>query len=109
MTESPSFTHVELARYAAHPDVESTCAWVTLWPLERTMYDYRTRARDLVLRMIEAKIDGTKAIFVGDPFDPTRGLLNEDGTPNDLFLPWCITSKMIGGAEYLGSLQLPIV
>lgn len=107
MTESPSFTSVELERYAAHVDSKGAEQWVTLWPLPQTMYDYEIRAQDLVLRMVAAKVDGMKAIFAGNPFDTSRGLLNADGTPNDVFLPWCVTSKFIGGAKYLGSIELP--
>jgi hypothetical protein len=106
MTESPSFTSRELATYAQSADT-GTVNWVTLWPLPHDKYDYQTRAQDLVLRMIQAKIDGVRAIFAANPFDPVRGLLNADGTPGELLLPWCVTAKMLGGTEYLGSLQLP--
>jgi hypothetical protein len=57
--------------------------------------------------MVQAKIDGMKVIFAGNPFHDSRGLLQRDGTPRDVLLPWCITSQMIGGANYLGSLRLP--
>jgi hypothetical protein len=107
MTESPAFTSDELQRYASHVDTHGAQEWVTLSPLPRSKYDYEDRARDLILRMIAAKIDGMKAIFASNPFDESRGLLNKDGTPNDMFLPWCITSKLISGAEYLGSIELP--
>ncbi len=107
MSESPSFTSGELARYAETTQQAPGKTWVTLTPLPRHSYDNSTRAQDLVRRMVQAKIDGVSAIFADDPFDDTCGLLNEGGTPNELFLPWCITAKLIGGAEYLGSLQLP--
>lgn len=107
MTESPSFTHNELATHVTHPDTKDAPHWVTLRPLPRSEYDIQTRARDLILRMTEAKINDTEAIFLHNPCDQSRGLLHEDGTPGELFLPWCITARMIGGATYLGSLQLP--
>ena len=46
-------------------------------------------------------------IFASDPFDDSLGLVNRDGTPSELFLPWCITADLVGGAEYLGSMPLP--
>ncbi len=107
LTESPSFTSEELARYATQSPAARDHHWITLWPLPRDKYDVETRTRDLVLRMLSAKVNGVQATFAGDPFDATRGLLHEDGTPNDLFLPWCITSRTVGGSGYLGSMQLP--
>jgi len=107
MTESPPFTHDELTRHLTHPEAQDTPHWVTLRPLPPTEYDIQTRARDLVLRMTAAKINGTEAVFADNPCDPAHGLLQEDGTPGDLFLPWCITCRLIGGTTYLGSLRLP--
>ena len=80
--------------------------WVTLRPLPEGSYDVSTRARDLVLRMLAAKVGNKESVFCGDPFDSSRGLLEPDGTPCDMLLPWCITAGMIGGAEYLGSIRL---
>ncbi len=107
MSESPSFTSAELAHYATQSQVAGAHNWITFWPLSCDKYDVEIRAQDLVLRMLSAKVNGIQVAFVGDPFEPVRGLLLEDGTPNDLFLPWCITSRVVGGAQYLGSLQLP--
>ncbi len=107
MTETPSFTCVELARYSKQATAAGTRYWVTLQPLPRNTYNYETRAQDLVLRMVEAKVDGAPAIFVGNPFDASRGLLDRNGIPSDLFLPWCITSKLLSNTRYLGKLQLP--
>ncbi|MGD0518651.1 MAG: hypothetical protein ABSA26_14035 [Thermoguttaceae bacterium] len=65
------------------------------------------RAGDLVKQMIAAKIHGADAIFCPDPFDVDCGLMNKDGTPGDLFLPWRTTALELGGARFLGSMQLP--
>jgi hypothetical protein len=65
------------------------------------------RAADLVRRMIAAKIHGAEAIFCPDPFDPEHGLLGPDGTPGELLLPWRTTALLLGGTEYLGSVELP--
>ncbi|MGM0486436.1 MAG: hypothetical protein ACQESR_06710 [Planctomycetota bacterium] len=107
MTESPPFTHEELSTHATHSEMENVPHWVTLRPLPRDTYDTHSRARDLILRMITAKVNGVDAIFAGDVLNPSHGLVNTDGTPNELFPPWCIASRMLSGAEYMGSLQLP--
>ncbi len=107
LTASPAFTSEELARYATEPHESDTTNWSTMWPLDHDHYTVQTRAQDLVLRMVSAKVNGVEAAFIADPFDDSRGLLNDDGTPQELLLPWCITSRIVGGAKYLGSLQLP--
>jgi hypothetical protein len=107
LSESPPFTDTELDRYAMAAATPHTPHWITLGPLPRGQYAVGPRARDLVLRMLAAKSRGTTAIFVSNPFDDSLGLVNRDGTPSELFLPWCITADLVGGAEYLGSMQLP--
>ena len=62
---------------------------------------------DLVRRMIAAKIHGAEGIFCSDPFDAECGLMEQDGTPGELLLPWRTTALMLGGAKYLGAVDLP--
>lgn len=107
VTESPAFTPHELARHLTRAPAESVPLWVTLQPLSRATYDPETRVRDLVGRMLEAKVHGSPAVFLSCPFDDDSGLYHKDGTPTDLLLPWRTTARMIGDAQYLGSLQLP--
>ena len=76
-------------------------------PLDRVTYDLETRACDLVNRMVSAKVCSADGIFLSDPFDSHQGILNEDATPDDLFVPWRTTAQLLSGAEYLGELQLP--
>ena len=84
-----------------------TRRWMSLEPLPRDSYLPEERVRDLVERMIVAKIMQADAVFVPNVFDTERGLMNDDVTPGELFAPWRTTALMLAGAEYLGSLQLP--
>jgi hypothetical protein len=81
--------------------------WMLLSPLPRGSYDRNTRAEDLVLRMLAAKIHGAAGIIVPQPFDDEVGLMLADGSPGELLLPWRTTAVLVGGSEYLGTLQLP--
>ena len=65
------------------------------------------RLRDLFERMLAAKIHGASAVFCPDPFAAQCGLMNDDGTPGELFLPWRTTALEIGGKQFLGRLTLP--
>ena len=127
----PSMTAEELATYLATPATTQTTAvtaemktqerlttsikatqqatqrWVVLDPLPASEYSTATRARDLVCRMLTAKIMGAGAAFVPEPFHDNHGVMNADGTPGDLFLPWRTTSLLVSGKEYLGQIQLP--
>jgi hypothetical protein len=81
--------------------------WVNLQPLSNAKFNDEQRSADLVRRIVAAKIGKAEAIFATDPFDPAHGLLNPDGSPTDLFLPWRTAALALGGATYLGRLTLP--
>jgi hypothetical protein len=81
-------------------------AWVVLTPLSRSHYDNPARVLDLVQRMLAARQLGA-TVFVPQPFDDEQGLLNRDGSPGDLYIPWRTTATLLGGTQYLGSLPLP--
>lgn len=107
MSESIPLTSAELVRYASDARQPRSPCWTTFEPLPRDLYSPASRACDLVLRMLAAKTAGLSAIFVRDPFDDVHGLLNRDGTPGELWLPWQTTACLVSGATYLGRLQLP--
>jgi hypothetical protein len=81
--------------------------WMLVWPLPRADYSADVRLQDLVQRMLAAKINGAHAVFLPQPFDEDQGIMNSDGSPGELFVPWRTTAMLIGGTEYLGPLQLP--
>jgi len=107
LVESPSFTREELTGYLDDGADLHVPRWTTLRPLPASAYDVETRARDLVLRMLSAKIHQADAIFLADPFDAQTGVMNEDGSPGELLLPWTVTARAVRGAKYLGRLELP--
>jgi hypothetical protein len=95
---------------AAQLDAKCNAAvarWVVLAALPKGDHAPAARAEDLVTRMMVAKMHGAEGIFCPDPFDPQCGLMEPDGTPGELFLPWRTTALMLGGAKYLGVLDLP--
>jgi hypothetical protein len=81
--------------------------WMLLSPLGRSEYSQEVRMRDLVLRLLSAKMHGAHAVFLPQPFDEEQGIMNADGSPGELFVPWRTTAMLIGGSEYLGPLPLP--
>jgi hypothetical protein len=103
----PPLTSRELAVYLAAAKSPGLRRWVVLQPVARSSYSVSDRAIDLVQRMTAAKIAGAEGVFVPDPFGAEHGLLNEDGSPGELFLPWRTTALMLGGSESLGTLTLP--
>jgi hypothetical protein len=122
----PVLTADEMAAYLATPDAQPEPAslrpaiaanspknlatpqkWVVLAPLSSGEYDVATRVQDLVRRMLAVRIHHASAAFVPLPFDDQQGLMNADGSPGELFIPWRTTATLVGGAEYLGPIQLP--
>ncbi len=89
--------------------------WVLLTPLSATntgtlddeIISMEVRASDLVKRMTVAKVGGAEKIFASSIFDPDTGLLHEDGSPTELFVPWRTTATALRNAQFIGSLQLP--
>ena len=65
------------------------------------------RASAFVHRLVAAKLRGADAIIIAKPFDDENGLMSSDGMPAELLLPWRTTAAMLGGAQYLGQMQLP--
>ena len=107
MSASPSLTGEELAAYLDMPRNSAVKRWVLVEPLRRRDFNLETRARDLVLQMLAGKVHGADGIFVSKPFDDERGLMSDAGTPSDLFLPWRTTASLLGGAKFVGSIELP--
>ncbi|MDA0832435.1 MAG: hypothetical protein O2955_10305 [Planctomycetota bacterium] len=85
--------------------------WVLIRPVDKsttqTKDDLATRNGDLIKRMLYAKIGGADVIFADDVFNKEHGMMNPDGSPTLLFLPWRTTSLALKGAQFLGSFDLP--
>ncbi len=81
--------------------------FVSILPMSRRQHPTAERTTDLIQRMVAAKVHGAEAVFCPDPFHPERGLMNPDGTPGELLLPWRTTALLLGGKEHLGCIELP--
>ncbi len=106
-SEEPPFTQNELRNYLAATKVTDAQRWVVLKPLHKDKYSVEERARDLVGRMLAAKMEHADAVFIPAPFDANHGLMNPDGTPGELLLPWRTTALLISGSDYVGSIRMP--
>ena len=102
-----SIGNAEIARRLDGTKSPGVARWIVLDVLPREGHATRERIVHLVDRMLTAKMHGAEAIFVSDPLDPDRGLVDRNGSPGELFLPWRTTALMLGGAPYLGDIDLP--
>ena len=107
LSTDPPLTEDELGAYLDGTAAAKTERWTVLEPLPRGKYPLDTRAAEFVRRTITAKIHKAQGICVPDPFDEERGLMQADGTVNELFLAWRTAALLLGGSKYLGSLELP--
>jgi hypothetical protein len=105
--EALPLTADEVRFYFDHPDMSHSGKWIMLECLSPRAYDLETRIRDLLLRALAAKIARVDGIFIADPFRADRGVMNSDGSPNELFLPWRTVAQLLGGTDYVGSVRLP--
>ncbi|MEN0110429.1 MAG: hypothetical protein AAF805_06860, partial [Planctomycetota bacterium] len=76
--------------------------------------EHQRRVRDFVEQIIVAKVRGADGVFVANPFsgssDPSElrtGVMNDDGTPGELLLPWRTCARLLGGAKHIGSVRMP--
>jgi hypothetical protein len=81
--------------------------WLSLKPLTHGDYGADVRVRDLARRMIAAKQYGADKIMFPVSFGDEQSVLNEDGTPGELFLPWRTAARAMAGKSFVGSLELP--
>jgi hypothetical protein len=107
LTGKPQLTDEELVHYLPAFDGRRARRWVSLEPLSQQEYSTETRASDLIHRMLAAKMAGAEGVFVTDPFSESGGLMNADGTPSELLLPWRTTALVLAGSQYLGNINLP--
>lgn len=80
--------------------------WVTITPLSKSGHAPEERGIDLAKRMVIAKYMGADGIFADSIFDEEHGLLNQDGSPTLLFLPWRTVALSLQGAKYQGAFNL---
>ncbi len=80
--------------------------WVLVAPHARSEHAAPARAAELARQMLAAKLGGAEAIFATNPFDAERGLLNADGSPTEMYLPWRTVALSLRGARYVGQFEL---
>jgi hypothetical protein len=106
-------TDAKFEELLALPRGNSAKRWVMIEPPAK-MGDgkdpaaaFNLRATEFVRRLIAAKVSGADAIIVARPFNNENGLMRTDGMPAELLLPWRTTTAMLGGAQFIGQMQLP--
>lgn len=65
------------------------------------------RSSAFVHRLVNAKLSGADGIMIAKPFNDENGLMQANGFPAELLLPFRTTAAMISGAKYLGRMRLP--
>jgi hypothetical protein len=106
-------TDAKFDELLAMPRGNSAKRWVTIEPPPKraagqaSAAAYESRATDFVRRLVAAKVSGADAIIVAKPFNDESGLMRANGMPAELLLPWRTTAAMLGGARYIGQMQLP--
>jgi hypothetical protein len=104
----------EFDKLLATPRENAALRWVFVEPPTRYAEADSTAnerepapAGEFIRRLVSAKVHGADAIIVPRPFHDDNGLMRESGMPGELLLPWRTTAAMLGGAEYLGQIELP--
>lgn len=81
--------------------------WVLVKPMEADSgYSDRERADNLVKRIVAAKRGGADQICAMDVFSEKHGLIEPNGSPTLLFLPWRTSALALRNTKYITSLNL---
>lgn len=107
MTAAPELSADEMSTYLSMPPAAGTMRWLSISALSVGDFTIDERVRDLVERLTAAKTAGTDAVYFLSPFNSDSGLMEPNGAPGELFLPWRTVVMLIDGAKPAGSLRLP--
>lgn len=97
----------EMATTESNSDPASQRPWIILQPLPKSQYSRADRIQDLIIRMLAVRRQKIPAAFVSQPFDPELAFLRQDGSPDEMLLPWRTASALLAGMYPVGSLELP--
>ncbi|MDR0328621.1 MAG: hypothetical protein LBI05_10040 [Planctomycetaceae bacterium] len=70
-------------------------------------YALDVRITSFVQSLVLMKAVGIDTISLTAPKDEQTGVLRNDGTPGELYLPWRTTATLLSGSRLLGSITLP--
>lgn len=115
LSSDPPVSEIELIRLLEKSKDSGFSRWVLLRPKPATLGtsstarrdDLDKRVTDLLRRMTAARIGDAEVVYSADIFHPRIGLLNDDASPSELFLPWRTWSLALDKAEFIGSFTLP--
>ena len=82
--------------------------WLSLTPINASTYALSVRVQDLVSRMIRIAglASSSTTGWISNPADPAVGLLDVDGGPREMFLPFRSTVAALAGMRHIGSLPV---
>ncbi len=120
MSYAADLNSVQLDEWMRTATPTNSQRWVAVAPHDETpeglddVGRHQFRVRDFVEQIIVAKINNADGIYVINPFsglpDPNElqtGVMNIDGTPGELLLPWRTCARLLSGASYIGSQVMP--
>lgn len=104
LSDEQILDQIPLIKEGLQPEEGSAELFVSIAPLAEERYDRRSRIIDLARRAVAAKTAGASAIFLTGNGGQSPGMIDEDGSPNELFTIWRHLADNLGGMTYLGSL-----
>ncbi len=90
-------------------ELASKAAWLNVNPISARKYSLSSRVQDLVSRMVKVAGDAgaqSTTAWVSNPADPDVGILDSDGSPREMFVPFRSISMAMAGMRHIGSLPV---
>lgn len=69
--------------------------------------DYHQRSIKLIKRLVDLRRLNVNKIVFQDVINEHKGLLRENGSPTELYLPWRTTALALADSDYVGSITMP--
>lgn len=115
LSSDPPLQSDQLNQHLLERPNTGTPRWVLIEPeVEADGVEYASRrelhearVKEFIKQIVVAKRRSAEGIFIAEPFTGPHGVMNTDGTPGELLLPWRTSASLLGGARYIGTLRLP--
>jgi hypothetical protein len=107
MSARPELTAAEMRLYLEATKSPHIQHWLSISALPTNDYAADDRVADVMERVMASKSGPSTSLFFVEPFRSDIGLMERNGEPGELYLPWRTITAVLEGSEAAGSLRLP--
>ena len=96
---NPGLTDTEIGAMSQDATTEPNARWLSIDPLDRDRYGLEDRVRDLTKRLVAVHQYQWEMAWLSDPTHPQLAVLDAQGGPDELLLPFVRMTDALNGSE----------